>query len=83
MLYSIKKEPNNLYKVRIFVKATMLSFCNVNPIAVVILTVVIDVVLMIGVYLLIDVRKCKWIYFSFFNNLLLNAVLIIMLVMPS
>jgi hypothetical protein len=68
---------------RVLVKATMLSFSHVNPITVVILAVVLDFVLMLGIYCIVDAQKPNWVYLSFINHALLNAVLIIMLVMPA
>jgi hypothetical protein len=65
------------------VKATMLSFSHVNPITVVILAVVLDLVLMLGIYCIVDTHKPNWVFLSFVNHALLNAVLIIMLVMPA
>ena len=61
----------------------MLSLSHVNPTVIVILTVIVDLVLMVGVYWIVDKRRPKWIYLEFVNHVLLNSVLIVILVMPT
>ena len=61
----------------------MLSISHINPVIVVPITVVIDVGLMVVQYQVVDSDKAKWIFLWYFDHLILNAVLIIMLVLGN
>lgn len=53
MVYSINKDKNELYKVRIFIKASLLSIGHLNPIIVVSVAIITDVLLIVLQYVIL------------------------------
>lgn len=53
MVYSINKNKNELYKVRIFIKASLLSIGHLNPIIVVSVAIITDVLLIVLQYVIL------------------------------
>lgn len=53
MVYSINKDKNELYKVRIFIKASLLSIGHLNPIIVVSVAIITDILLIILQYVIL------------------------------
>jgi len=61
----------------------MLSISHINPIIIVSMTVVIDILLMVVQFMVIDIKTAKWIIFWFINHLILDMTIIIFLVIPN
>ncbi len=53
IIYSLNQNKQNFYKIRIFIKASMLSIGHVNPITVFSITVIIDLLMIALQYLII------------------------------
>lgn len=53
MVYSINKDKNELYKVRIFIKASLLSIGHLNPIIVVSVAIITDILLIVLQYVIL------------------------------
>ena len=53
MIYSINKDKYQLYKVRIFIKSSLLSIGHVNPIIVVSVAIITDILLIVLQYVIL------------------------------
>lgn len=53
MIYSIKKDSNSMYKMRIFIKSLLLSIGHLNPIIVVSVAIITDVLLIVVQYMIL------------------------------
>ena len=53
MVYSINKDKNKLYKAMIFIKARLLSIAHLNPIIVVSVAIITDILLIILQYIIL------------------------------
>jgi hypothetical protein len=68
--------------VRIFIKATLLSIAHTNPIIVVSISIILDILLTILQFIIVE-NAHPWSKFWLINHLLLNGALSIMFVMPN
>ncbi len=82
MLYSIYINKENLYKIRIFIKATLLSLGHLNPIIVVSVSIITDIILIVLQYIIIE-SNVGWGRFWLANNILLDLCLAAMFLMPN
>jgi len=82
MLYSVYNSKQNFYKVRIFVKATLLSIGHLNPIIVVSVSIITDILLIILQYILTE-NTVAWGKIWLVNNMLLDVSLALMFVLPN
>lgn len=82
MLYSTHKDKNELYKVRIFIKASLLSIGHLNPIIVVSVAIITDILLIVLQYMILE-TNVAWNKFWLANHLLLDLSLALMFLLPN
>lgn len=82
MLYSTHKDKNELYKVRIFIKASLLSIGHLNPIIVVSVAIITDILLIVLQYMILE-KNVAWNKFWLANHLLLDLSLALMFLLPN
>lgn len=82
VMFSVYQDKKEFYKVRIFIKATLLSIAHTNPIIVVSIAIILDILLTILQFIIVE-SVHSWSIFWLINHLLLNGALSIMFVMPN
>ncbi len=82
MLYSVNSNRQNFYKIRIFLKATLLSLGHLNPIIVVSMSIIIDILLIVLQFIVIE-NTVAWGKIWLINNLLLDLALALMFLLPN
>lgn len=82
MIYSINKDKYELYKVRIFIKSSLLSIGHVNPIIVVSVAIITDILLIVLQYVILE-TNVAWNKFWLGNHLLLDLSLALMFLLPN
>ena len=82
LLISLYNAKEDFYKVRIFIKASLLSIGHMNPIIVVSISIITDFLLLILQYIIIE-KDVAWSKFWMVNHILLNLCLATMFLLPN
>jgi hypothetical protein len=82
MLYSVYQSKKNFYRVRIFLKATILSIGHSNPIIFVYMSIVLDISLIFLQFVVVE-NEVAWKKIWLLNHLLLNIVLALFFLLPN
>jgi hypothetical protein len=81
MLYSVYQSKQNFYRLRIFLKATLLSIAHFKPIIFVSMSIVLDVSLIFLQFFIVE-NRVAWKNIWLLNHLLLNIVLTLIFLLP-
>ena len=81
MLYSVYQKKENFYRVRIFLKATFLSICHFNPIIMVSISIILDILLVCLQFIVVE-NGVAWKKIWLVNHLLLDIVLALIFLLP-
>ena len=82
MLYSVHKNKQNFYRVRIFAKATLLSIGHLNPIIIVSMSIILDIFLVVLQYIVVE-HTVAWRKIWLVNHLLLDIALALTFFLPN
>jgi hypothetical protein len=81
MLYSVHQNKQNFYRVRIFLKATLLSISHFNPMILVSMLIILDTLLVFLQFIIVE-NEVAWKKIWLVNHLLLNIVLALIFLLP-
>jgi hypothetical protein len=82
MLYSVYSDRNNFFRVRIFVKATLLSIGHLNPMIFVSMAIILDILLVVLQFITIE-NAVAWGKIWLINHMLLDIALALAFVLPN